>query len=379
MPKLLIFIDWFFPAYRAGGPIRSCLNLAQNLKGHYDIYILTSDHDLGSEVPLEVDQFNNWVEIEKGIWVAYLEPDMQTARSYHRFVQEMKADVIMVNGLWSFRFSLLPLWVLRKLNDDTKVVVAPRGMLLKAHLSRKHWKKWPILQVLKRWSMLKRITWLATNVEEAKAIVDHLDINPDQVQIKSNFPASVDKLKSVDKNPGSLCIICSSRIYPEKNQHYLLELLTAVPETTRIKCTLVGPRNTDYWNFMTKRMYRVPSHINVIYKGEFKNEDISSVIQEHHLFVLPTLGENFGHAIFEAWAAGRPVLISDRTPWRDLQSKGIGWEFSLRDKSAWIAALEQMATLEQKAFDEMCRKSHNFAKQYSDNMNLQEQYLQLFA
>ena len=35
-------------------------------------------------------------------------------------------------------------------------------------------------------------------------------------------------------------------------------------------------------------------------------------------FLLPTGGENFGHAIFEALSCGVPALISDRTPWRDL-------------------------------------------------------------
>ena len=38
-----------------------------------------------------------------------------------------------------------------------------------------------------------------------------------------------------------------------------------------------------------------------------------SEIKEQHLFVLPTFGENYGYAIFESLAIGRPVLISDQT------------------------------------------------------------------
>ena len=36
MEKLvvLVFIDWFYPAYKAGGPITSCLNLIDNLKAY---------------------------------------------------------------------------------------------------------------------------------------------------------------------------------------------------------------------------------------------------------------------------------------------------------------------------------------------------------
>ena len=45
--------------------------------------------------------------------------------------------------------------------------------------------------------------------------------------------------------------------------------------------------------------------------------------------ILPTLGENFGHVIVEAWTAGCPVLVSDRTPWRQLASHGVGWDVAL--------------------------------------------------
>jgi hypothetical protein len=39
---------------------------------------------------------------------------------------------------------------------------------------------------------------------------------------------------------------------------------------------------------------------------------------------MPTTHENYGHAIIESWGFGRPVLLSDKTPWRDLQEKGLG-------------------------------------------------------
>ena len=54
--------------------------------------------------------------------------------------------------------------------------------------------------------------------------------------------------------------------------------------------------------------------------------------------ILPTHGESFGHIIVEAWAAGCPVLISDRTPWRELREQGVGWDVPL-DHNAWTGAL----------------------------------------
>ena len=35
--------------------------------------------------------------------------------------------------------------------------------------------------------------------------------------------------------------------------------------------------------------------------------------------ILPTKGENFGHVIAESLSASLPVIISQNTPWRNLQ------------------------------------------------------------
>ena len=63
------------------------------------------------------------------------------------------------------------------------------------------------------------------------------------------------------------------------------------------------------------------------------------------LFLLPTRGENFGHAIFDALEVGLPVLISDQTPWRELEQIGAGWSLSLADPDRFAAAIDRMAAL----------------------------------
>ena len=39
--KILIFIDWFLPAYKAGGPVRSVANMIDALQDIYDFFIVT--------------------------------------------------------------------------------------------------------------------------------------------------------------------------------------------------------------------------------------------------------------------------------------------------------------------------------------------------
>src|SRR5262249_1911514 len=76
----------------------------------------------------------------------------------------------------------------------------------------------------------------------------------------------------------------------------------------------------------------------VEYTGEAGHDDLQRRLPNYDVMILPTLGENFGHVVVEAWAAGCPVLISDRTPWRQLTSRGLGWDVPL-DHPAWTAAI----------------------------------------
>ena len=59
--------------------------------------------------------------------------------------------------------------------------------------------------------------------------------------------------------------------------------------------------------------------------------------------LMPSRTENFSYTVLESLQAGIPVLISDQTPWRDLQSQRVGWDLPLEDLSAWAAALEQLS------------------------------------
>jgi glycosyltransferase involved in cell wall biosynthesis len=47
----------------------------------------------------------------------------------------------------------------------------------------------------------------------------------------------------------------------------------------------------------------------------------------------------------EALSAGVPILVSDRTPWRDLQTRQVGWDLSLDDKEGFADAIEGFALL----------------------------------
>jgi len=66
----------------------------------------------------------------------------------------------------------------------------------------------------------------------------------------------------------------------------------------------------------------VRPNVKVTWRGNVRPAEVTNTFARYEFFVLPTLGENFGHVILESLSAGCPVLLSDRTPWRRLEADG---------------------------------------------------------
>jgi glycosyltransferase involved in cell wall biosynthesis len=116
-----------------------------------------------------------------------------------------------------------------------------------------------------------------------------------------------------------------SRIAPKKN------LLSAIRAVSKLSGDVVfdiwGPvDDLSYWRACQKEIAAVPLNVKVTWRGEVPNEQVPAILADYDVFLLPTLGENFGHVIVDALTAGLPVVISDRTPWKNLQEAGVGVE-----------------------------------------------------
>ena len=66
------------------------------------------------------------------------------------------------------------------------------------------------------------------------------------------------------------------------------------------------------------------------------------MLSQYDLFLLPTRGENYGHVIAEALAAGCPVAVSDRTPWGKIEEEGAGWVVPLDDERRWKSVIQEV-------------------------------------
>ncbi len=101
-------------------------------------------------------------------------------------------------------------------------------------------------------------------------------------------------------------------------------------------------------------------------------------MREHDLFFLPTLGENFGHVILEALCAGCPVLISDQTPWRGLEEKGVGWDLSLSKPEMFREVLQRCVDMNDEEYMKWSERAREYGVNVSRDDNVVKQNRQLF-
>ena len=168
------------------------------------------------------------------------------------------------------------------------------------------------------------------------------------------------------KDIGKLRVVCVARIARNKNIDGALKMLKEV--SADIDFHLYGPNEDKmYWQECLEIVAELPSNINVVYHGQVPHEQVSLELLQYDLFFLPTQGENFCHAILEALISGLPLLISDRTPWRDLEQKGIGWDLPLNKPEDYSRALEKCAQMDATEFSRLSKNAMAYGLSFSGN------------
>jgi len=376
--KILVLVDWFAPGYKAGGPIQSCVNFAFSLKDEYGIHVLTTDTDHGEQLPYEGVNAGRWThDLHPDIQVFYLRKKGISRRQIREQIDAVGADYIYLNHLFSPLFVVYPLWLNWIGRIKGQVVICPRGALYDSALSVKPWKKTPFLKLFRWMGLHRRVLFHATNEREKAAVLRFFPGS--RVLIADNLPRSVQPAyESCPKEKGVVKCIFVARIVPIKNLRFFLKALEGTK--ARVELTVVGPvEDNAYWTDCRETIGGLEKNIRVEYLGPRRNDELMPLLQQHHLFVLPTTGENFGHSIFEALLAGRPVLISDQTPWLGLREKKVGWDLPLSDTAAFTQVVEEVAGWDQRAFDEWGRGAWAYADIFIRNPELRGQYIRLFS
>ncbi len=371
---ILIFIDWFTPGYKAGGPVRSCRNMTDRLSDEFQFKIICRDTDYQETAPYLSVKSNEWNKIND-VYVYYLSKKRITIANIKKLIKETDFDIAYINGIYSFFFSILPFLFLKQTNK--KIIISVRGMLSEHSLNVKALKKKLFIKVAKAINLYKGAYFHAT-CEQEKEDIKHF-FPKIKTEIISNFSVEINTKshKNIFKKKGELRIYSLARIAEEKNTLKAIEYLKDLKG--EIKYDLYGSiYNNDYWEKCKTAIKNLPQNIRVEYKGCIDLEKSKKIAADYHFLFLPTKGENFGHSILECLLSKRPVIISDKTPWRNLYDANAGYDLPLEEKKM-TKIIQKCIDTDNEEFEKMCIAAFEFAKQKSTDKNTKNKMLQLFA
>ena len=352
--KIFITIPWFVPAYRAGGPVQSIANLIKEFRKGVQYFIFCGDVDLnGAE--LENIHTNEWITYNECTKVWYAKPD-KISDTLVKQVELQKPEIVFIIGLFSWHFNIVPMLFCK----GPRKILSTRGMLHPGALAQKKWKKKVYLQLFKLLEYQYKVDFHATDEEEANYIRNYFE-EPARVFVAGNFPNQLLWLPIPQKKVGKLQLATVAIISPMKNILLVLEALEKLDD--EVQYDIYGPiKEEEYWDECKGQIKKLPPNIKVQYHKEIEPQKVKDALQTAHVFILPSKSENFGHAIYEALSAGRPVITSHNTPWIDLQQSKAGMNVST-DYSLEIS--EAIHTFAQMDFDELLQWS-KAAFEYSE-------------
>jgi glycosyltransferase involved in cell wall biosynthesis len=321
--------------------------MVEALGDEFDFRIVTSDRDATDTEPYPDVVDGVWKKIGKA-QVLYLSPARRDLRRFAEILRETPHEALYLNSFFGPTFTLKPLLARRLgLVPKTRCVIAPRGEFSKGALKIKAWKKKAFLLSVRLAGLHRGLEWQASSEHEATDIRRTLGSLARRIEIAMDLPdmTSCRPPPFAPRTPGEPLRICFlARISPMKNLDYALEILQQVKVAVRLD--IYGPiRDQPYWSRCKKMIARLPDNVEARHCGSVEHDRVLLVLAEYDLFFLPTLGENYGHVIFEALAAGTPVLIANTTPWRDLAKAGVGWDLPLESPQDFVGKIHNASRL----------------------------------
>lgn len=373
--RVLITVDWFDPAYRAGGPVTSIVNFVNLLHDKFEIFILTGDSDYG-EVLLEGITTDQWINWNNKAQVYYVSKKEISRRNIFDILDETEADFHYIQGLFSLNFSIYPLlwWKKRK---DGQGIVAPRGMLHETAIGIKSNKKLLYLNIAKFLGWFSDVYFHATNDFEKERVIKYFHTKR-RVRVAANIPKVLEGKQEIKKQPGSLNVLMVGRISPEKNYPFLFEILAHVDFPVSIK--VVGSYQDE--NYFEKefdaRIKQCKTNVSIHWLNALSPAEIEKEYKQTDVYLTTTKGENYGHSIIEALGNGCPVIAPIEIPWQKLSDYGAGINLEWKPEE-FARELKKYYNMDQNEFSIHAQKAFDYYQRFTSLEQLKEEYEHLFT
>ena len=367
----------FDPGYKAGGTLRSLYNFCEVFKDYYVIDVVTSSSDLGSRKTYDdvcVDK-----SLDRGGYSVFYGGSLSSKiREVYRLCSNDPTRIIYINSFFDPKNSIAILIISKIFFLKNPIIIAPRGELSDQALCLKKFKKMCYLAVFRIFFHSTKIVFQASS-EHEKLDIERSIKGAVIVKIATDVPMMVQVDESNDQNfvtSKSLRIVSVARISRIKNFEFMLNVLGHIRDTS-IEYNIYGDvDDVQYLKDILSMSEGLPSNIAFSYCGAVVHDELHSIFRKHHLSVLPSLSENFGHVVYESLSSGVPVICSYDTPWRDFASDYL--RCCRLNESLWTDHIKEFARSSPTDLKSLSKKSTAFAQSFSENSGIRKSYEELF-
>lgn len=353
--------------------MRSIKNLTDFLGREYDFKILTCDRDHGDTEPYPNIKVNDWNRV--GNADVYYVPPKGFKMSV---IKKLAAEVDLIYVCGCFNDYAINTLLLNHLGQIKKpVVVAAMGLFSPMEFCLKYKKKKLFTTVFNLTGMFKNLYWSATSELEISEIKQQVKARDDQFFVAEDLPRVVDQTPIHKVKGDTLEVVWISHIAPKKNLKGAIQILQQVKG--KVHFTIYGPVHVEeYWKECQEELKELPANVTWDYKGNVESEQVVETLKPYHVFLFPTLGENYGHVIQEALSAGCVCILSDQTPWKDLEENGVGYVFPVEETNAFVNAVEDYTEMNEEEINAVADKALKYAIRNSNEKVKSTGYRSLF-
>ena len=247
-------------------------------------------------------------------------------------------DLVHIHAIWSPILHKVSKWARR---NNLPVVWSPHGMLAPWAMRHKWWKKclpWHLYQK----GDLRRAALLHATSEQEELWIRECGFNQPVVVVP--LGTAVESLKPVE-DKASRTLLFVGRIYPVKALDRLIEAFSRVPLEVREgwKLRLVGPDQAGHMSSLKLIVKSLKLDDSVEFAGPKFGEELEREYDACDCLALVSYTENFGATVVDAMAHGKPVVTSDKTPWREVVEHKCGWWVSNEPERLSVALCEMMS------------------------------------
>lgn len=325
MNKVLIVAPYYWPALLGGGGQVSIENMIFYLKNDFKITVLCNHSDKSYENGID------FFYLKENVEIIYFKPS--NFFKCLSFIVNRDFKIIYLNSFFS------PLCILTNFilyfNKKSYKIISPKGELYDGALSNNKLLKssWILLYKF----FFRKHFFHATSLQELLLL--NKIFPKSNIKLARDIPSKFENMEIEFSDNSIFKIVFCSSIVPKKNIEFLISVLNQVK--SQVVLDIWGQAfDNNYLTSVLDKLEKLPENIVWQYNGALPFSESKNIFKSYDLFLFPTLGENYGHVIYESLSCGCPVLLSKgTTPWDALENYGAGYNISLLQIDEWIDKL----------------------------------------